>query len=80
VPEGLRLFMSGPVDAIALDYQLGLHDGVVVADEIRKVKPQVTVVMLAEDTELSADALKSVDAFVAKSDVLTTFWQRSKPY
>ncbi len=51
-----------------LDYQLGLHDVGVVADEIRKVKPQVTVVMLAEDTERSADALKSVDAFVAESD------------
>jgi CheY-like chemotaxis protein len=66
--EGLRLFMSRPVDAIVLDYQLGLLDGGGVADEIKRVKPQVPIVMLAEDMELSADALKSVDAFVAKSD------------
>jgi CheY-like chemotaxis protein len=66
--DGLRLFMSRPVDAIVLDYQLGLLDGGVVATEIKKVKPQVPIVMLAEDAELPADALKSVDALVAKSD------------
>jgi DNA-binding response OmpR family regulator len=66
--EGLRLFMSRSVDAIVLDYRLGLLDGVGVADEIKRVKPQVPIVMLAEDMELSADALNSVDAFVAKSD------------
>ena len=66
--DGLRLFMSRPVDGIVLDYQLGLLDGGVVATEIKKVKPQVPIVMLAEDVELPADALKSVDALVAKSD------------
>ena len=66
--DGLRLFMSQPVDAIVLDYRLGLLDGGVVAAEIKKVKPQVPIVMLAEDVELPDDALKSVDALVAKSD------------
>ena len=66
--DGLRLFMSRPVDAIVLDYRLGLLDGGVVAAEIKKVKPQVPIVMLAEDVELPEDALKSVDALVAKSD------------
>jgi DNA-binding response OmpR family regulator len=45
--DGLRLFMSQPVDAIVLDYRLGLLDGGVVAAEIKKVKPQVPIVMLA---------------------------------
>jgi DNA-binding response OmpR family regulator len=66
--DGLRLFMSRPVDAIVLDFQLGLLDGGVVAAEIKKLKPQVPIVMLAEDVELPYDALKSVDALVAKSD------------
>jgi DNA-binding response OmpR family regulator len=66
--DGLRLFMSRPVDAIVLDYRLGLLDGGVVAAEIKKVKPQVPIVMLAEDVELPDDALKSVDALVSKSD------------
>src|ERR1700693_1336327 len=66
--DGLRLFMSRPVDAIVLDYRLGLLNGGVVAAEIKKIKPQVPIVMLAEDVELPDDALKAVDALVAKSD------------
>jgi DNA-binding response OmpR family regulator len=66
--DGLRLFMLQAVDAIVLDYQLGLLDGGVVAAEIKKVKPEVPIVMLAEDVELPHDALKSVDAIVSKSD------------
>lgn len=56
------------MDAIVLDYHLGLLDGGVVAAAIKKVKPQVPIVMQAEDMELAYDALKSVDALVAKSD------------
>jgi DNA-binding response OmpR family regulator len=66
--DGLRLFMSRPVDAIVLEYHLGLLDGSVIAAEIKQVKPQVPIVMLAENVELPSDALKSVDAFVTKSD------------
>ena len=66
--EGLRLFMLRPVDAIVLAYQLGLLDGGVVADEIKKVKPKVPIVMLAEEMEPPEDALNSVDALVARSD------------
>ena len=68
--EGLRLFMSRPVDAIVLDYRLGLLDGGVVAAEIKKIKPQVPIVMFAESLDLPVSALNSVDALVAKSDGL----------
>src|SRR5580698_664232 len=66
--EGLRLLMSRPVDAIVLEYHLGLLDGAVVAAEIRKAKPQLPIVMLADHLELPEGALKSVDALVTKSD------------
>lgn len=66
--DGLRLFMSRPVDAIVLDYHLGLLDGGVVAAEIKKVKPEVPIVLLAADLDLPASTLNSVDALVAKSD------------
>jgi DNA-binding response OmpR family regulator len=66
--DGLRLFMSRPVDAIVLDYHLELLDGGVVADEIKKVEPKVPIVMLAQDLELPVVALKVVDALVVKSD------------
>src|SRR5690349_8857251 len=66
--EGLRLFMSKPVDGIVLEYHLGLLNGAVIADEIRKVRPQVPIVLLADHLELPDGALKSVDALVARSD------------
>jgi signal transduction histidine kinase/CheY-like chemotaxis protein len=66
--DGLKLFMSQVVDAIVLDYQLGLLNGGVVAAEIKKVKPQVPIVMLVDHEDLPKDALTSVDALVVKSD------------
>ncbi len=66
--EGLQLFMSRPVDAIVLEHHLGFLNGSVIAAEIKQVKPQVPIVMLAEDVELPSDALQSVDALVTKSD------------
>jgi len=66
--DGLRLFMSRPVDAVVLEYHLGLLDGAAVADEIKQVRPEVPIVMLADHVEIPADALKSVDALVVKSD------------
>jgi DNA-binding response OmpR family regulator len=66
--DALRLFMSRPVDAIVLEYPLGLLDGSVIAAEIKQVRPKVPIVMLADHLELPDGALKSVDALVAKSD------------
>ena len=72
--EGLRLLMTRPVDAIVLEYHLGLLDGAVVAAEIKKVKPQIPIVMLADHLELPDGALKSVDALVTKSDGAHFLW------
>jgi DNA-binding response OmpR family regulator len=60
--------MSRPVDAIVLEYHLGLLDGGIVAAEIKKVNPQVPIVMLSDHLELPDSAWKSVDALVIKSD------------
>ena len=66
--EGLRLFKSRPVDAIVLEYHSGLSNGSVIADEIKQARPEIPIVMLTEHLELPNGALKSVDAFVTKSD------------
>jgi DNA-binding response OmpR family regulator len=65
--EGLRLLMLRPVDAIVLEYHLGLLNGEVIA-EIKRVKPQLPIVMLADDPDLPAAAMQFVDAVVIKSD------------
>lgn len=67
--EGLQLFMSQPVDAIVLDYQLGLLDGGMVAAAIKKVQPQLPIIMLAEHRNIPLAAINSVDALVVKSDL-----------
>jgi DNA-binding response OmpR family regulator len=72
--EGLRLFMSRPVDAIVLEYHLGLLDGATVAGAIKQVRPEVPIVMLTDDLELPEGALKSVDAIVTKTDGAPFLW------
>ena len=66
--DGLKLFMSRPVDAVVLEYHLGLMDGAAIANEIKRVRPEVPIVMVVDHVELPVDALKSVDAVVVKSD------------
>ena len=62
--EGLQLLMSRPVNAIVLEYHLGLMDSAVGAADIKKVKPRLPIVMLADNLDLPDGALKSVDALV----------------
>jgi DNA-binding response OmpR family regulator len=66
--DGLRLFMSQSVHAVVLEYHLGLLDGPTIADQIKRVRPEIPIVMLVDHVELPTDALKSVDALVVKSD------------
>jgi DNA-binding response OmpR family regulator len=72
--EGLRLFMSRPVDAIVLEHQLGRLDGATVAHEIKRLRPEVPIVMLTDDIELPDGALTSVDAIVTKADGAHFLW------
>ncbi len=66
--EGLRLLMSRTVDAVVIEYHPGLLDGTTVASKIKQVSPKVPIVMICDNLELPGDALKSVDAFVIRSD------------
>lgn len=72
--EGLRLFMSQRVDAIVLEYHLGLLDGATVASAMKQVRPKVPIVMLTDNLELPDGALKSVDAIVTKADGAHFLW------
>ncbi|MFY9845695.1 MAG: hypothetical protein ACLP0H_22250 [Terriglobales bacterium] len=66
--EGLRLFISQPVDAVVLEYHPDLPDGTAIADEIKQMRPDIPIVMLADHVEIPSTALRSVDALVVKSD------------
>jgi DNA-binding NarL/FixJ family response regulator len=88
--EGLRLLMSQQVDAVVIEFHLGLLDGAVVASEIKRVKPELPIVMVCDNVELPYDAFKAVDAVVVKSDgqhflvatihfVLSVEWGQQRP-
>jgi DNA-binding response OmpR family regulator len=66
--------MSRSVDAVGLEYELSLLPGAAVAAEMKKVKPQVPIVMLTDHMELTDGTLKSVDALVTKSDGPHFLW------
>jgi DNA-binding response OmpR family regulator len=72
--EGLRLFMSQPVDGIVLEYYLALLDGATIASSIKQVRPEIPIVMLADNLELPDGALNSVDAVVTKADGAHFLW------
>jgi DNA-binding response OmpR family regulator len=72
--EGLRLFMSRTVDAIVLEYHLGLLDGAIVASSIKQLRPRIPIIMLAENLELPDGALNFVDAVVTKADGPHFLW------
>jgi DNA-binding response OmpR family regulator len=72
--EGLQLFRSRPVDAVVLEYNLGLMDGSGIASEIKRVRPNVPIVMVAEHPELPAGALQAVDVLVSTSDPPHFLW------
>lgn len=73
-PDGLRLFMSCPVDAVVLEHEMGLIDGAAIAAELKRIRPQIPIVMLVDHLELPDGILKSVDALVAKSDGAHFLW------
>ena len=65
--DGLKLLHSRPVEAVLVEYQICLSEGAAVAAEIKRVRPELPIVMLVDHLELPPDALRSADALVAKS-------------
>jgi DNA-binding response OmpR family regulator len=72
--DALQLFISLSVDAVVLDYELSLVSGAAVAAEMKKVKPQVPIIMLTDHLQLTDGTLESVDALVTKSDGPHFLW------
>ena len=65
--EGLRLFLSRPVDAVILDYQMPGMNGDVVASEMKLLKPDVPIMLLSAYGPLPKNKVKAVDCILSKS-------------
>jgi two-component system cell cycle sensor histidine kinase/response regulator CckA len=70
--QGLGLFVSRPVDAVILDYQRPGTNGDRVSSQMRRVKPDVPILMLSGYSELPLNELSCVDAFLSKGESLST--------
>ena len=64
--QGLQLAEVCPVAAVVVDYQMPEMYGNEVASRIKRMRPQVPVVMVSSDDQIPEQALSVVDAFVPK--------------
>jgi CheY-like chemotaxis protein len=70
--QGLGLFVSHPIDAVVVDYQMPGMNGDRVARQMRRVKPDVPILMLSGYSELLLNDLSCVDAFLSKGESWST--------
>jgi len=64
--KGLELASKHSVDVVILDYFMPEMNGQEVAIEMRRLKPQAPIIMLSGAVDIPEQALKWVDAFIAK--------------
>lgn len=70
--QGLGLFVSHPIDAVVLDYKMPGMNGDRVASQIRRVKPDVPILMLSGYSELPLNELSCVDVLLHKGESWST--------
>jgi CheY-like chemotaxis protein len=66
--EGLDLFETEAVDAVILDYAMPGMNGGQVAMEMRRVKPEIPILMLSAYTSLPAEVHDFVDLSMTKGE------------
>jgi CheY-like chemotaxis protein len=69
--KGLELASMHPVDVVIVDYFMPEMDGQEVAIEMRRLKPKAPIIMLSAAVDVPEQALKLVDAFIAKDRLAT---------
>ena len=66
--QGLRIAGVCAVAAVIVDYHMPEMNGHEVATEIKRLKPQIPIVMVSSDDAIPEPALNAVDAFVSKNE------------
>ena len=67
--KGLELASIHPVDVVIVDYFMPEMNGHEVAIEMRRLRPQARIIMLSAAVDVPEQALRLVDAFIAKDRV-----------
>lgn len=66
--EGVQIAAACAVAAVIVDYHMPEMNGHEVAVEIRRLRPQLPIVMVSSDDAIPEHALSVVDAFVSKDE------------
>lgn len=67
-PSGLSLFRGNPVDGVVLDYYMPEMDGGVVAEAMRRERPEVPIMLLSAYINLPTDVVTLVDVTLLKGE------------
>jgi CheY-like chemotaxis protein len=66
--QGIQIALACAVAAVIVDYHMPEMNGDEVAIEIKRHRPEIPIVMVSSDDEISERALKVVDAFISKGE------------
>jgi len=66
--QGLEIAAACGVVAVIVDYHMPEMDGHEVATEIKRLQPQIPIVMVSSDEEIPEYVFKVVDAFISKDE------------
>jgi len=64
--QGLELASTHSVEVVIVDYFMPQMNGQEVAIEMRRLRPEALIIMLSGAVDIPEQALKLVDAFIAK--------------
>jgi PAS domain S-box-containing protein len=64
--EGIRLFQSERVDVVILDYWMSGMKGTTVASELKRINPNVPIIVLSGMSDLPGEAAGLVDQWLVK--------------
>ena len=64
--RGLELASTCPIDVVIVDYFMPEMNGQQLAVEMRRLRPHIPIIMLSAAMDVPEQALKLVDAFIAK--------------
>lgn len=66
--EGIELFSRHPIDAVVLDYAMPGMNGAEVATRLRKLRPEVPILLLSAYLGLPPEVTSLVDVYMTKGE------------
>jgi CheY-like chemotaxis protein len=66
--EGLAIFSSQAIDLVVLDYKMPGMDGDVVAERMKRLKPDVPILLLSAYVDLPRETLALMDMYLTKAE------------